>query len=264
MNDAAAAVGRVLGELSRLGGFFELLPAPSEGLPPDMRSYAELYGRPELLDARIDSVRQRHGPVEARVCASIAHLGIAARIVSPALAAACAGVVLELPPAALFWHDAPNGRRAALLVDPRGAEVDPDDAPGVADLLREPLLEQHLRVLGAAVRSRVRIAERLLWGNAASAVGGAVQMIARGRPEWAERADAIGTALIERGPMASLGSVVRPDPAGTHRFFVRRSCCLYYRAPRGSLCGDCALMDSDTRLGQWRSAMADRDGSAGM
>ncbi|TDQ49228.1 (2Fe-2S)-binding protein [Actinorugispora endophytica] len=254
----ATVVTRAIEELTRLGGFFALVPVGPGNPPPGLRSFAELYERPGLLGARIESARQRYGAVEPRVCASVVHLGFAARLVSPSLAAACAGVVLELPPASLFWQDAPDASVSSRIAAPRGVEVDPADAAGVADLLRGPLVEHHLRPLGAAVRSGVKVSERLLWGNAASAVGGAVQMLSRLRPEWADRADAIGTALIGRGPTASLGSVVRPDTAGPHRFFVRRSCCLYYRLPGGGLCGDCALLDPATRLGQWRAAMAER------
>ncbi|MEY9210664.1 (2Fe-2S)-binding protein [Thermobifida halotolerans] len=246
---------RVFDALAGLGGYFELVPLDSAA-SGGLHSFAELYGTPELLDARIAWVAHRYGPVEPRVSASVAHLGFAARLVSPALAAACAGTVLDVPAASLLWREG-SERVTSWLAGPYGAAAVPDGADGAAELLRQSLVERHLRPLGAAVRSRVRVSERLLWGNAAAAVGGAVQMISLKRPEWADRAAAIATALVERAPLAGLGHLVRPDADRPHRFFVRRSCCLYYRAPEGGKCGDCALLDSGTRARRWRSAMAD-------
>ena len=48
----------------------------------------------------------------------------------------------------------------------------------------------------------------------------------------------------------------RPDTS----FFVRRSCCLYYRLPAGGKCGDCALIDPETRREQWTQAVREPGG----
>ncbi|GAA3754186.1 hypothetical protein HDA32_004361 [Spinactinospora alkalitolerans] len=248
---------RVIGDVAGMGGFFGLSAADAAPSEPGRHSFAGLYSDPRLLDARIGLVQELHEPAEPRVSASIAFLGFAAWVCSPALASACGGALLELPAAELHWRHEPGRPIAPVLVRPRAAAADPGDPAAVAAGLHRTVVEGHLRPLVAAVRARVRVAERLLWGNAASAVGGAVQMISRDRPEWAGAADAIATALIARGPMAGLGTTARPDPARPERFFVRRSCCLYYRAPRGSMCGDCSLLEPATMRRQWRQALAE-------
>jgi len=245
---------QVFGALAALGGYFDLRPVDGDA-PAGLRSFAELYEDPGVLDARVAWLTARYGPVEPRVAASVTHLGFAARLVSPALAAACAGAVLEASPASLLWLEG-SERVTSWLRGPRRAAAAPDDADEVAEALWEPLVERHLARLGAAVRGRLRVSERLLWGNVAAAVGGAVMMVSLQRPEWADRAAAVAAALLRRPPLAGLGEVVRPDADRPHRFFVRRSCCLYYRVPGGGKCGDCALLDEGARARQWREAMS--------
>lgn len=180
--------------------------------------------------------------------------GFRGRLVSPALAASCAGVVLDVPAASLLWL--PDAEQVtSWLSGPYRLTAAPADAEATARALEETLVERHLVPLGEAVRSRTRISPRLLWGNAAAAVGGAVMMISLRRPEWADRAAAVATALLQRPPLAGLGELVQPDTGRPHRFFVRRSCCLYYRAPGGSKCGDCALLDEGTRTRQWQAVL---------
>lgn len=249
---------RVFGALAALGGYFELRPADGGEAPAGLRSFAELYERPDVLDARIAWLTARYGPVEPRVAASVTQLGFAARLVSPALAAACAGVVLDVPAASLLWLET-SERVTSWLSGPHRTLPAPADAEEVAEALWEPLVERHLDRLGAAVLRRTRVSERLLWGNAAAAVGGAVMMVSLHRPEWADRAAKIAAALLRRPPLAGLGEVVRPDADRPHRFFVRRSCCLYYRVPGGGKCGDCALLDADTRSRQWRETASAAD-----
>lgn len=231
----------VLGELRRAGGFNALAAA---GRPPsgaEWTSFDAFYRSPALVDARMDLVEAAHRPAERRVSASVLHLGVASRLVSPALAAAGLGVLLELPANCLFWDLAPGSVRPLLAVSPRGGSVEGADAAEIAGALRRTVVEEHLRPLAGAVRDRVRVSERLLWGNAAAAIGGAVLMLSRLRPDLADGAAAIATALIADGPMRGLGDVVRPDPTRPERGFARRTCCLLYRAPAGDVCGDCSL-----------------------
>ncbi|PSK91289.1 ferric iron reductase FhuF-like transporter [Murinocardiopsis flavida] len=236
-----ARITTVLGELRRAGGFNALDAAAAAPAGAGWTSFAAFYGSPALVDGRMDLVDAAHRPAERRVSASVLHLGVASRVVSPVLAAACLGVLLELPADRLFWDLAPGSMLPLRAVAPRGRCVDGAAAADVAAALRPALVEEHLRPLGAAVRGRVRVAERLLWGNAAAAVGGAVLMLSRLRPDLADRAAAIGAALIAEGPMRGLGEVLRPDPRSPERRFARRTCCLLYRAPRGDVCGDCSL-----------------------
>ncbi|GAB3210251.1 (2Fe-2S)-binding protein [Marinactinospora thermotolerans] len=252
LSDADTA--ELIDDVDALGGFFSL----STTLPdtPDLYSFARLYATPALVDARIETVRRRHEPAEARVAASIMFLGLAARLVSPALAAACRGALVELPATSLYRCGSQTGPERLHLAEARATVLDPSDPATAAAGLRRTVVEEHLRPLVAAVRGRVRVAERLLWGNAASAVGGAVWMLSRRWPRQADTAEAIADALIGSGPMAGLGTVEHPFPARPERFFARRSCCLFYRAPRGDMCGDCSLLDRAELAARWRAELA--------
>lgn len=203
------------------------------------RPLAELYaGQDDALTARVNVVATRLRVPERRVAASVAHLGLAARLWSTALGpAALHGRFPGLDPAELHWD---------------GGLTAPDDLwwsgtatrPATVADLRAAVQEGHLVPLHAALRRDGRISPRLLWGNAGSALAGALREIvrwsmARGRPEVAERAAVLVGGLLDH-----------PDLAGTVRGprLRRATCCLYYRAPGGGLCGDC-VFDHPPRTG---------------
>ncbi|MFC7978402.1 (2Fe-2S)-binding protein [Streptomyces cinereoruber] len=225
-------------ESGSVGGFFALRTAPPEtggAHLPLARIYA---GEGGPLTARVDRVAARLGAPERRVGASVAHLGLAARLWSTALGpAALYGRFPDLDPAELYWD---------------GALISPDDLwwagsatrPATAADLRAAVQEAHLAPLHAALRRDGRIASRLLWGNAGSALAGALRELTRwarahGRPDAADRAAALVAELLDH-----------PDLAGTVRGprLRRASCCLYYRCPGGGLCGDC-VFDHAPRTG---------------
>ncbi|MFD3724724.1 (2Fe-2S)-binding protein [Streptomyces sp. NPDC058671] len=225
-------------ESGSVGGFFALrTSAPESG--GAHRPLALLYaGEDGPLHARVDRVAARLGAPERRVGASVAHLGLAARLWSTALGpAALHGRFPDLAPAELYWD---------------GALASPDDLwwdgsatrPATVDELRAAVLETHLIPLHAALRRDGRIAPRLLRGNAGSALAGALRELtrwahARGRPDVAERAAALASGLLDHPYLA--GTVRGPR-------LRRASCCLYYRCPDGGLCGDC-VFDHAPRTG---------------
>ncbi|MFI8403890.1 (2Fe-2S)-binding protein [Streptomyces sp. NPDC085463] len=225
-------------ESGSVGGFFALRTTPPEtggAHLPLARVYA---GEDGPLTARVDRVAARLGAPERRVGASVAHLGLAARLWSTALGpAALYGRFPDTDPAELYWD---------------GALTSPDDLwwagsatrPGTAADLRAAVQEAHLVPLHAALRRDGRISPRLLWGNAGSALVGALRELnrwarAHGRPDAADRAAALVAELLDH-----------PDLAGTVRGprLRRASCCLYYRCPGGGLCGDC-VFDHAPRTG---------------
>lgn len=225
-------------ESGSVGGFFVLrTTAPETG--GAHRPLSRLYaGEDGPLTARVDRVAARLRAPERRVGASVAHLGLAARLWSTALGpAALYGRIPDLAPDELHWD---------------GALTSPDDLwwsgsatlPATVDSLRAAVQEAHLVPLHAALRRDGRISPRLLWGNAGSALAGALRELtrwarARDRPEVAERAAALVAGLLDH-----------PDLAGTVRGprLRRASCCLYYRCPGGGLCGDC-VFDHAPRTG---------------
>jgi ferric iron reductase protein FhuF len=93
----------------------------------------------------------------------------------------------------------------------------------------------------AAVRGRVAVAERVLWGNAASSVASARRLVAAARPAAAPRAADVARHLLTTGSLAPTATLHNPVPPDVGWTFHRRSCCLYYRVPGGATCGDCVL-----------------------
>jgi hypothetical protein len=220
---------------------------------------AELAGtRPAALAERVAAVRaalaagggQPAEAVEPREAASVAHLGLTARVVAPYLAHAATAARLPaegLRLADLFWQPRLGGPFPLSLPRPApGPEG--GNGPVSPEVLAAGLT---VRLLGGPVRELVAataslgVSPHILWGNTASAVHSAARLAAEGAhspagggPQAAERARRLGTLLLQA---PALARVTRQDgPRG----FRRRTCCLIYRAApgrAGSLCGDCAL-----------------------
>jgi hypothetical protein len=186
---------------------------------------------PEPVRDRIERVRDALRCAE-RVAASLAFQGFAAQLVSaPYAAAVVHGVVPALGPATVRWTRAGDGGWT-----PRAdgtAVVGADELPALLEGLLAPLV--------GAVRAQVPVAERLLWGNAASAVAAAKRLLVVQRPAAAGRAAEVAEAVLVHGPFAGAGELLPPRDPDLVWTFRRRSCCLYYRVPGGGLCDDCVL-----------------------
>ncbi|MFI8084838.1 (2Fe-2S)-binding protein [Kitasatospora sp. NPDC086009] len=126
-------------------------------------------------------------------------------------------------------HDAPHPPQppAPAPTGPRASDEQ------LADRLHHVLVQRQLTLLAAAVRAAVPLSGRLLDGNAASALAGALRMLdAHAAPG---RARALVAAVLRRPPLADTGEL-----RGTG--FRRTSCCLYYRVGPGTgVCGDCCF-----------------------
>ncbi|MGI5237312.1 (2Fe-2S)-binding protein [Dactylosporangium sp. CA-139066] len=189
------------------------------------RPFAQLL-EPEVAAERVAVSRQGlvamfgldEAAVPERVVASVLFLGYASRLLSPPLAESLAGSVRAAGPGDLWWKPVPGG--------PLPMAVSPVDRRPAADLfdvavlgLVAPLLE--------VFRARFRLSPQVLWGNVASALGGAAGQLPEGA--WSAVAE-----LVRRPPLAGMAVVGR-------RSLRRRNCCLYYRIPGGGTCGDCVL-----------------------
>ncbi|MFI6080113.1 (2Fe-2S)-binding protein [Streptomyces sp. NPDC051217] len=238
-------------EVGSVGGFFALRteavgePAerPAEGgahggayIP-----FAQIYaGDIAPLSARVDTIAQKLGAPERRVAASVAQLGLAARLWSVALgSAALHGEVPDLDPGRLCWAPLRSSPDDLRLPEPRAFPTAEGTATALAAAVREVVQFGHLVPLAAALRADGSVSPRLLWGNAGSALAGAARELRvwsgrAGRSEVGERAAAIAAALFTHPDLRTTG--VSRDGS-----FRRRSCCLYYRCPSGGLCGDCVF-----------------------
>ncbi|MPY36317.1 ferric iron reductase [Streptomyces adustus] len=231
-----------LAALRPLGGFFVLrtlpaAPAAPAGPPPALKDVYDNPapdGHPDPLDFRIRKVTRSLRTAEARVGASVAHQALAARLWSAALGcAALYGRIPDLDPRLLRW-DADAGAPDDLWL----SEVRP--LPADPATVADAVLTGHLRPLTALVRTRYRVAEGLLWGNAGSALAGAARELdrwarANGRTDVAAGARSLAAALLRHPLLTDTGTL-------TGTAFRRRNCCLYYRVPGGGVCGDCCFV----------------------
>jgi FhuF 2Fe-2S C-terminal domain len=255
----------VLAELARLGPFFALDCHPvGAGLAEGWRPLDELFQQPDVLAARVavvrgalaEASRQSAGSVELRVAASMAQLGLAARLICPALGVAVlTGGLLEVDPARMRWQPGGGGAvglsiRADALPAASRPAFDPSAEPGqlatagparLADALAGMVLDGPVRTLVEA-SGAFGVSPQVGWGNVASVVNGAKALIGAAEPGLTTAADALVTGLLNQPPLRGTHQL------GTHQVstapaFRRRSCCLVYRlaASPGPVCGDCVL-----------------------
>ncbi|MGH3625338.1 MAG: (2Fe-2S)-binding protein [Sciscionella sp.] len=231
----SGALASALADASDWGPFFAVRTHDADAAPRSpWRPMRELVDDPDVLRERVFAVRaylaaasgQVPDGVPARVAASVTHLGLVARLVSPTLGVAVhTGLSPAMDLVYLWWQPELGGAFPLSI--------------GVVEQLDPG------RVITGAVRELTQavgvfpVSERVLWGNVASAVNGAATMAGRARPDLASRAAAVASSLLEL-PSLRHASTRRPDGR-----FQRLSCCLIYRASptndRGALCGDCVL-----------------------
>lgn len=250
---AQAKVREALADIGTVGGYFEI---EMDEVEDGWRPLADLWN-PAILEARITDMSERLGTTEHRVAASILFQGLAARLWSPSLGAAVAhDLLLDLDPGELHWRPAPAGPLPLRATRLPGWDV--HDPARLVEPIYHNLMTETLEPLAETVRKVVGIAPGLLWGNAASALFGTVHALARRRPELTAKATALGRELLNRGPLRGTGTLAEPAPG--HSFFVRRSCCLYYRVPPGGKCDDCALISNEIRREQWARVVRESGG----
>lgn len=247
----AVLTNAVVRDLAAFGPFFAVQTHTLGSIPREpWHAMNELVEDPGVLIDRVTAVRARlaaaggQAPdaVELRVAASVMHLGLVARLVSPALAVAVtSGNLLEVDLASTRWQRVLG--RAFPLSLPRDTGTDtvghdPNPEPQrLACLLASRVLDGPVRDLVEATRS-LSVSRQVLWGNVASAVNGAASMIATSQPAWADRSRVIASLLLDQPPLR--GTSITSAGGG----FRRRSCCLIYRAAPnadGTVCGDCVL-----------------------
>lgn len=236
------------GQLAAFGPYFAAESHEPDAGPPHApwRAMGELVdGADGVLAGRVEAVRGYLGAVgggsaesvELRVAASVMHLGLVARVLSPLFGLAVLG--RELPASEpvglrdLRWQPM-LGSNFALSIpgldDARPTRVAGED-PGESIALLAGELCEIMRPFG--------VSTRVLWGNVASALTGARIALGAAEPRLTLRAQVELARVLEWGQLVGTS---RTTPDGR---FQRRSCCLIYRAApdrRGPLCGDCVLV----------------------
>ena len=247
------------------GPFFEL-----DGWRADQgwRPLGELVNLSEVLAERVEHGRaviaSRAGlPVESvqpRVAASIVSLGVFARLVAPPLGAAVlAGRVPALTLQALWWRPVAGGPWPLAISPVAETEVGELDTPtglrSAAALLVDTAVADVVAPVLAAFRYGFRVSDKVLWGNVSSGLGGAVTMLGAARPDRADVTAGLVERMLALPPLSGTGELVHPVRSRPERFFVRRSCCLFYRVPGAGTCGDCVLTPPGVRRRQWQAQL---------
>lgn len=190
------------------------------------RPFAELALDPVTLAARVEvaaAVLERTGPVPRRVVASVYSLGVVSRLVSPVFAAAVLeGDVPVLGLDTVGWQPVATGPMP--IAYRAGIQRVNASAAAIVEGCLEPAVRPFLTTLG----DRYRVSAQVLWGNAASAVGGASTMLKE------EKAGQLVADLLARPPLKGFAT-------WNGRALKRRNCCLFYRIPGAGTCGDCVL-----------------------
>ncbi|MCX5192734.1 (2Fe-2S)-binding protein [Streptomyces sp. NBC_00249] len=225
-------MGDVLRRLASVGPFFAV-PHGAEPPGPGFRPLSELYG--EHLTPYVAEVGRRIGSGPDRVAASTAQFGIASRLWSLGLGcAALAGRIPDLAPDRLHWR-MPEAASLELWL-PAPAATLPAEALGESVL-------KNLALLEAPLREGFGVSAKVLRGNAASGLVGALRVLLD-RVPGEKAVELAGALLADGGALAGTGTFIHEEGLGVA--FVRRSCCLYYRVPGGGLCGDCVLRTRGT------------------
>jgi hypothetical protein len=213
-----------LADAETLGEYFRVATGPGAG---QWRPAADAgLGRlPDLIGYTAGQL----GTGQDRVAVSIAQLGYAARLWSPSLACALRhGIVPDLSDLQISI-ELPVRLR---LPRPAGWQL---AEPGLlAWSVYRSVVDGHLGPLAA--RLEARVASGLLYGNAASAMIGALAVIADASPELAGSARTLAELLLGTGRLRGTGSLT-----GQGLDFRRHSCCLYYRLPSSAICADCCF-----------------------
>ncbi|MEO9138994.1 MAG: (2Fe-2S)-binding protein [Jatrophihabitans sp.] len=219
----------LLRSAAAFGDYFAVVDKPGDDWP----SLATLATDPDRLRGQVTEARAalagqfacRVEQIEARAAASVWFLGFAARIVSPPLAVTV--MVGRVPRLAADRVWAPPSGPWAM------------EASGTSNRqeLHDVLLGGLIEPLVRTVNITVNVSAKVLWGNVASALAGAADVVGSTRPDLISAARAAVDSLL-RGALL--------DGAGQYREdgFRRATCCLYYRLPGGGICGDCVLRDT--------------------
>ncbi|OBJ46909.1 hypothetical protein A5630_10655 [Mycolicibacterium mucogenicum] len=205
--------------LAGFGPFFAVVRHQVSPTPP-WRPMSELIDDPDALTARVHKVRSAlmgNGEPEIRVAASVAHLGLVARLIAPMIGTAALGEPVSWSLADLAWQDQLGG--------PFPLSVSTESTGG------PPAVEALTNAFG-----RFGVSPKVLWGNVGSAANSAAQQIGRARPDLGQQARQAADVVLA-DPRVD-GGVLRSGPD-----FRRSSCCLIYQlaGDRAACCGDCVL-----------------------
>jgi hypothetical protein len=226
----------LLARTADLGEYFAL-PAQNEGEWQELSLLLNPATIIDFVDRTRNAIAAAAGcdtsSIPIRLAASSFQLGIAARLLSPAIGAAtCFGAVPVVTAESVKWQaDAHHSPRFGMTTL---EWVDAETVTVAAGVISASVLTAILGPLNETLRSATALSSRVTWGNVISAANGAVTVLAMSQPQHESRGRALVRALMDTEQLTKTGSFL-------HGKFVRRSCCLFYLAPESGLCTDCVL-----------------------
>ena len=199
-----------------------------------------LIANPDRLRAEIDATAAGRLTDDAQVAASLYVQSYAFRVPSIALAAYALGLPAPSTAPECTAIRITRSRPGELAI------TDPHCAVTTVGSLVTQLFDGHLVPFVAAVRSRTRVGERLLWGNVAASIATIFRAVQScgpfGDPAVRQRA-----GEFERAAQPWLdglgGYTTLVTSNGLGWYWDRTSCCLWYQTAEGAYCDDCSLHD---------------------
>ncbi|MEH3132229.1 MAG: (2Fe-2S)-binding protein [Mycolicibacterium neoaurum] len=232
--DSRHTVVDALSELPRLGGYFALTARDGS----EAAALAELAD-PETTRWFVSATRAAIAvsmavdieSLPVRVAASSFQLGVAARLLSPLIGSAlCHGSIPILQPDNVFYRISAHHPDLQTSAD----QLRTIDGPVAGGAAICALLPDLFDPLHHTLRVVAGLPTRVALGNLTSAANGAVTVLAMTRPDLEAEGRNLVAALTRHTPLRDTGDFGRG-------MFTRHSCCLFYQAPGGGLCGDCVL-----------------------
>lgn len=228
----------------------------------------ELVSSPSVLESVIRSTGQRLGTDDPVVAASLFVQNYSYRVLTQAVSCALVRGVVPDSRATSMAVTLSKGRPTAVAYTDPGALLvsgasetpstafrDPQAVGAFFDLVVSLGIDEHLLPLVSSTRERVRIGERLLWGNIADSMAVAFTTMEGCLGSWVRD---IGEAFFTVGPpqLQGLGSFLAVEHAGRLGWYWERSsCCLYDRLPGKIRCSGFSLTPIDERHAAYRSSL---------
>lgn len=242
----ATEVSEALARAAQAGPYFAVAAGRGSDIDSGWLPFRALLDDREVLAERVRYVRaaiaSRAGlspdDVEERACASIHFLGLASRVLAPAVGAgALSALVPDVGPDEISWRRVDGGPVPMSWASATGHPV--TSAAQAAARLDSGMLSRVITPLVQTFATSFQLSRQVLWGNAASALAGAAGMLGHTGQRLQIDPVEIVHAAMRTGALAGTGGY-RVTDAGA-QVFVRDSCCLFYRIPGGGTCGDCVL-----------------------
>jgi iron complex transport system ATP-binding protein len=233
---STADLTAVLADIAQINAYFAVGTGPVDN---GWCSVHQLYTDRDLLGGIVERVQARLDAAEPRVAASIFFLGFAARLWSIGIGAVAGHRLLPALDADELLFREFGGQIALHIARPTAWRGD-----DLESRLADAVLDAHLTPLSTALHQLTNVSPELLRGNAASALLGAAREYDRHR------------AGASPGPGWQLAHRLCADERLVNTIcfndddYRRSSCCLYYRTPRGGLCGDCVFTQIPGTVGR--------------